>query len=258
MNVKLIRIELIRVILAGLTIPFFYGCAIRPLSENVIGPSYIPSNVYTNTAVLTKPIRRVAVLPVTMTQKSYDSEETIKMYQAILITELHKTKKYEVVVVEPQMLKQWTGKQSWVAEEPLPPDFFKKIKENTDSDAVLFSRVTVHRAYPPISSGWNMKLIECDSANILWSIDEVFDSGRPEVINGARRYYQNEATIDSPMADSHTIMRTPRLFCQYATYSALSTLPVFNKEIAKSLKNFKNLPNNKVDPVEKCLPSLEK
>jgi len=42
--------------------------------------------------------------------------------EPLLYAELEKCKRFEVIPVSPEQLKQWTGKIGWRADEPLPPD----------------------------------------------------------------------------------------------------------------------------------------
>jgi hypothetical protein len=45
------------------------------------------------------------------------------------------------------------------------------------------------------------------------------------VVTGARRYYQQHIQVPPPLADSHSILSSPRRFGQYAAHEALATAP---------------------------------
>jgi TolB-like protein len=191
------------------------------VSDTVIGPDYVPSNVYTNPSPPMKAIRRVAVLPITTYNKDINSEYLRKTYQPIFMSELFKSKRFEVVEATPELLWELNNKKEWQAEEKLPSEFFTKLRDATGCEAVLFTRVTVFKPYPPVSMGLNIKLVECESAKIIWSTDEVFDAGNTRVANSARRYYQNNLSIDKTGADSYVILRTPTQFARYVYYDFL-------------------------------------
>ncbi|MGC8886398.1 MAG: hypothetical protein ACP5MG_04480 [Verrucomicrobiia bacterium] len=213
----------------GLGLLFFLmiisGCTTVNLSDTVIGPDYIPTNIYTNAAPPLKTVRRVAVLPITTSGKDISSDYIYKNYQPILMGELFKVKKFEVFEINSELLRELTGRREWMAEEKLPIDFFNKLRDSTGCDAVLFAKVTLYKPYPPVAMGWNIKLVESDSARILWSCDEVFNGGTESVANSARRYYQRHLNLGAPGSDSRTILRTPRQFAQYVCYELLSRLP---------------------------------
>lgn len=212
-------------LITAISVFLLTGCATVNLSDTVIGPDYIPSNIYTNPAPPMKAIRRVAVLPVTSSTREVNPDYILKNYQAVFTGELFKVKKFEVFEFNPDLLRELTGKREWYAEEKLPADFFSKLRDVSGCEAVIFARVTVYKPYPPIAMGWNVKLVECESARILWSCDEVFSSGVDSVANSARRFYQANLNLNAPGSDSRTILRTPRLFAQYVCYELLRRLP---------------------------------
>jgi hypothetical protein len=73
--------------------------------------------------------------------------------------------------------------------------------------------------------GWKLTLVDKTGAEILWSADEVFDAGNPEVANGARAYYTQHIHGEAPLSDSGTILRAPSQFGEYSVSLLFSTLP---------------------------------
>src|SRR6185295_5883563 len=91
-------------------------------------------------------------------------------------------------------------------------------------DGVLICRLTRYRAYEPLAIGWRVKLMDTDEPRIIWSVDEVFDSGEPAVVNAARRFAQAHPEA-AAVNDSHGILRSPRRFAQYTASEVFRTLP---------------------------------
>jgi hypothetical protein len=143
----------------------------------------------------------------------------------ILTTELEKTKRFEVVVLSTEQMKQLTGQGVWKTEDALPPDFFTRLRASTSCDGVMFSQITRYQAYQPLMVGWKLTLVDKTGAEILWSADEVFDAGNPEVANGARAYYTQHIHGEAPLSDSGTILRAPSQFGEYSVSLLFSTLP---------------------------------
>jgi hypothetical protein len=170
-------------------------------------------------------MRRLAVMPLTAPSQDAQAETGAATLQPVLIAELGKTKAFEIVSVSPEQLQQWTGRASWTAEEKLPPDLLKRLQETLSCDAVLFCRLTQYRPYRPVAIGWRLKLVAAKDADILWSVDEVFDGGEPAVVNAARRYAQEHFQQPPPLADSSSILNSPRRFGQYTLSAVLATLP---------------------------------
>jgi hypothetical protein len=201
------------------------GCTGVPLSDQVIGPGYVPSNIYSRQPVLAKDLRRVAVLPLASATGSSELAAGTEALEPLLWTELAAVKRFEIHSVRPAELQAWTGRPTWAGTERLPPDLVDRLKAELGCDAVLFCQLTAYRAYPPLSVGWNLKLVDGGPAPILWSADEIFDAGAPSVANAARRYYQEHARSGAPGCDSQGILISARRFGQYTLNALLLTLP---------------------------------
>jgi hypothetical protein len=201
------------------------GCKMPRISDTVVGASYSPQNVHRASDLLPSNIRRVAVLPVTCDATQNEVEAGRELLQLVLPEELGKTKKFELIPVPPERLRQWTGRTTWTAEEQLPVDFFKMLRDELGCEAVLFCRVTQFQAYPPLVVGMQLKLVDAQFSQLLWVADEVIDAAEPSVMNGARRYQQAQEQLPSALADSRSILNSPRRFSRYAASTVFSTLP---------------------------------
>jgi len=197
-----------------------------PLTDPVLGQGYQPRNVYRHAVELPGELRRLAVLPLTAADPGSIGEAGRESLEPILRAELGKTRIFELVLVSPEQLQKWTGRPQWTAEEPLPPDFGDRLREAFGCDGVLFSQLTVYRPYGPLAVGWNLKLVDARQPRIWWSADEVFDAGDPPVANSARRYYHRHVLEKSALAESRSILESPRRFAQYTVDALLATLPL--------------------------------
>ena len=198
------------------------GCLFRK-SSAAKTPSFRPSNVYRAGQKLPAEIRRVAVLPVSIEYGDWQAEESLKQLEPVLHTELGKRKRFELIMVAPEQLRQWTGKGCWSAEEKLPIDLFERLQEALGCDATLFSQLRPYHAYKPLVVGWNFKLVGAKNKSILWSADEVFDASEQTVANAAEDYYKGQAA--GPAKDPSSVLMSPRRFSQFTLSAVLGTLP---------------------------------
>ena len=205
-----------------------------PTAVQDLGPDYKPTNIYRRANALPNHVRRVALLPLTTTSSTPYLEAGVEALEPLVYSELEKTKRFEVIPVTPDQLKQWTGQTGWRTDEALPQDIFKKLAEATGCDAVLFCQLTRYQPYQPLAVGWKFSLVEniADAtapsgmkAQILWSVDEVLDSGEPTVATGARNYYTQHLRNEAPSADASTMLSSPVRFGQYTLGTLLGTLP---------------------------------
>lgn len=192
------------------------------LMDPILGPSYQPGNVFLVRSNLPPTFRRVAVLPlITGRNRSAEAE----MLEPVLLAELAKAKRFELVTVRPEDLRAWTGRETWSVQEELPEDLLATIAERAGCDGVLFPDLSQFRAYPPMLMGWRLALVDAKSANVLWSVDEVFDAGDSAVVNGARRYSNQHLRNQPALEDSRSILLSPTRFGSYTAQTVLATLP---------------------------------
>lgn len=213
------------------------GCHLPPLPNAVqdLGPRYHPTNIYRRTNALPSEIRRVALLPLVTTDSSGFLRTGVETLSPLVYSELEKSKRFEVIPVASEQLKQWTGQAGWRTDEPLPPDFFARVADATGCDAILFCQLTRFEPYQPVAVGWKFSLVANPPPGpinaremkdrILWSADEVMDVGDTSVANSARDYYESHMHSEAASADATTILSSPARFGQYTLAALFDTLP---------------------------------
>ena len=219
----------VRAVCALLAAMALGGCETMPqipgFSKVVETPEYRPTNIHRKSDVLPLEIKRVAILPISELTEDVSLGAGADALAPVLQAELEKTKRFEIVAVSPEEMERLTGQAKWRPDEPLPHDFLEQLHTRTGCDAVLFCELTRYNAYPPLIVGWKMSLVQGAGPEILWSVDEVFDAGNPEVASGAKAYYTQHIRIEAPLQESETIMRAPTLFGQYTLSAVFGTLP---------------------------------
>ncbi|MBC8003397.1 MAG: hypothetical protein H7X97_12490 [Opitutaceae bacterium] len=189
------------------------------------GPVHSVSNVFRSKELMTGQIRRVAVLPVTTSGRTTAFESGSETLAPGLFRELDQTGRFETVLVKPEQLRQWTGRAGWNASDALPLEFFKRLREATGCDAVLFSQLTHYQAYPPMTVGWRLQLVDAVSTRPWWACDEVFNAEDATVARAARRYYDAHPPGPDTTETSRGILYSPRRFGAYAANAMVATLP---------------------------------
>jgi hypothetical protein len=212
------------------------GCNTVQVPPALEPPAYYhPDNVYIYSMTLPASLRRVALLPVTTSSEVASQVAGVESLEPVLQSELGKTKRFEVVTVSREQLRQWTGQSTWRGDEALPLDFFEKLQKNTGSDAVMFCEITRYNAYQPVAVGWKLVLAgKLAPGNvqpqILWSVDDVLDAGEPRMARAARTYYWQHIQTEQTTGDASTILRSPAMFGQFSLNVLLGTLPDREKD----------------------------
>ena len=205
------------------------GCVSHTFDvAHVADVRYQPSNVYykNKSKVLDAKIKRVAVLPITTVASTETFVAGAQLLQPLLFAELGKTRKFDLVLISPEQLRQWTGQASLLDYQAMPPDFFDRLCQGCGCDAVFFSQLTRFNPYQPVAVGWKLSLVEAwGSHDIAWQIEDLFDAGDTIVANAARYYSNQHVHIEGPADDPAAILGSPSRFGQYSLNALLGKLP---------------------------------
>jgi len=185
-------------------------------------------NVFRASPILPPDVRRVAVLPLTCEAQSGGLPEGCETLQPVLLSELTKTKKFEVVSVNPEDLRTLTGRLAWTGSEALPPNFLEGLQREYGCDAVLFCELSEFRAYAPLAVGWRLKLVDVRTHQILWAADEVFDATQqPRLgeVNRWQAFMRQILPTTTGTEDAWLQANSPRRFGKMALTKLLATLP---------------------------------
>jgi hypothetical protein len=202
------------------------GCQNAPFHVALLQQSYRPDNKFVYPPKLSLNLQRVAVLPMAAETSSSDNlPEGCAALTPVLWDQLIKTKKFELVEVDPLRLRQGTGQAYWTGTETLPPDFFGFLRREYGCDGVLFAELTTYRAYAPLAVGWRLKLVDARSGQVVWSADEVFDAARPSVAHAVQRFTDPGFTWSLFYNTSWLAVNSPDQFGHYSAAALLNTLP---------------------------------
>lgn len=201
------------------------GCETSDFEAATLGAPYKPDNVFVAVHQLPADLRRVAVLPLACDGQRTDLMEGRDALGPVLLAELIKAKKFEVVPVPPGELSRLTGRADWSGEEVLPAGFFGLLKKEYGCDAVLFCQLTEFEPYPPLAVGWRLRLVTVRGQKTLWAGDEQFDAGKPAVMVGARYYQQREERQFDDGTAVWLALNSPSRFGQYSITCLFDTLP---------------------------------
>jgi hypothetical protein len=182
-------------------------------------------NVFLQSDVLPRNVRRVAVLPLSSEGRRPELVDACKVLDPVFQAELTRTRKFEVVPASPDVLRIRTGRAEWTGGEVLPPKFFESLSEVYGADAVMFCQLTVFQPNPPLRVGWRLKLVDARTRQTLWAGDEVFDAGKPEQHASLWGRLRDEFRIAPDNVEAWKAQNSPRVFGQYTAAMLLGTLP---------------------------------
>ena len=210
-------------LVAGCLILFLSACA--EVRESPLGPRYHATNVFgLDTSAVTK-LRRIAFLPLAVTGSSSDLQAGAETLEPVLLSELQKKNRFEIVPVSRVEMTRWTGQPSLRGDEVLPEGFPDRVRKETGCDGILFSALTVFHPYAPTAIGWRLKLVAVQDKAIVWAADQVFDAASTEVANSARDYQRKQPELRPVLREGRKILLSPTAFGHYSAAAVLDTLP---------------------------------
>ncbi len=195
------------------------GCATRPAADLVIGPGFVPSNIYGRDFRSFNNVRRVAVLPIVSREKVDPTA-----LDSMLVSEFTKAAAFETLPVTSSQIREWTGQPTLTPGSPIPTRLLERVRDTLGCDGILVPELTHYSPYPPLIFGWRLKLFKIDTKENLWTADEVFDASDSAVANGARRYHREHSPISGPLADSKAILLSPSTFGRYTVATLVATI----------------------------------
>jgi hypothetical protein len=180
-----------------------------------------PTNIHAPHPTLPADCRSVAVLPLVAPAGDADAQASVSSLEQLLHAELTRTRRFELRTVSAAQLRHWAGRSVVTTDGELPVELLPRLRRELGCDAVLFTRVTVFRAYPPLAVGWQMRLVDVHSPyTTLWAADEVFEADRDDLA---------ASRSDRPWAwgtrRPEAAILSPRQFSRRALEAILETLP---------------------------------
>jgi hypothetical protein len=200
------------------------GCKSSKSGAEAVARSGLPRNVYRDAAFLPGSFKRVAVLPIAIAGNDAILQSGAAALEPLYQSELIRSARFEVIAVNPEQCRQWTGRATWVPSDTLPREFFDVLSKATGCDAVMFCQLTRYRPYPPVAVGWRVQLVAGGPVRVMWAVDEVFDGGDPAVAGPARDYYRVHFATPTG-ADPDSILDSPRRFGQFTLTAVVESLP---------------------------------
>lgn len=199
------------------------GCESAPsaLDPAWRGPFFTPANVARDDR-LPADMRRVVLLPVCV--GALAPVETATALDAALFAALQRQQRFEVVALTRAECRRLFGAEEFSSTAALPHGFLDKIARTCAADGIVFTDLTVFRAYRPLALGLRAKLATAAEVRLVWSFDELFPADDPAVANSARHYCL-QGDRPAPFDLSTTALQSPARFAAYAADAMFATLP---------------------------------
>lgn len=98
------------------------------------------------------------------------------------------------------------------------------IQSKLKIDAILYGKIMHYRPYPRNSVGLQLKLIDCSTGQLLWAIDQVWDSTDATTEARIKSFFRTQMRSGYDPVDWKMVMLSPRIYNKFITYEISQTL----------------------------------
>jgi len=98
------------------------------------------------------------------------------------------------------------------------------IREALKCDGILTGTVTEFRSYPRMTLGLRLKLLDLRDGQLLWAIEQVWDSADEKTEDRIRKYFQSRSRSSSAPLREWLAAVSPLEFIKFVSYEVAGTL----------------------------------
>ncbi len=98
------------------------------------------------------------------------------------------------------------------------------IHKTLKCDAVLIGTVTEYHPYPRMAVGLRMKLVDLRDGQLLWALEQVWDSADKTIERRIKEYFQSQMRSGFAPLRERLVVVSPLKFINFVAYEVAETL----------------------------------
>ena len=103
-------------------------------------------------------------------------------------------------------------------------DQMRAIRETLKCDGLLLGTITEFRPYPHMQIGLRLKLLDLRDGQLLWALEQVWDSADKSTEKRIKQYYKTEKRPAFAPLDEQLATVSPLEFIKFVSYEVAETL----------------------------------
>lgn len=104
------------------------------------------------------------------------------------------------------------------------------IQETLQADAVVFGTIKRYQSYPHLLMALHLKMVNVRNGELLWAIEEVWDSTDKNVELRMKRFFKTEMRTGYEPLEWKILITSPQSFIKFVVYEIISTLPELTRQ----------------------------
>lgn len=189
-------------------------CSCESSSKGTMADSY-----YLNANKDLRELGRVTLVELDNTSNSPDISRDVTK---ALFLELQKKQVFSVATVG-RKDPAWQALQENL-DSPQAMQALLLIREKFKSNGLLVGTITEYRPYPRLAIGLRLKLIDLADGQLLWGVEQVWDSTDRNVQKRMQAYYRKDRRSDANPLPEELVAVSPLEFIRFAAYEIAQTL----------------------------------
>ena len=189
------------------------GCQSQPVYKPMA------ESFFLNPEVELASLGRVALVEFNNRSPYPDFSQTVS--DALFIA-LQKRQRFGVFEVD-QTEQIWRNIQA-EPDTPLSPKLLLEMQQSLKSNAVLTGVITQYEPYPHTKVGLRMKLINLKDGQLVWAVEQVWDSADRSTQTRIRKYLDSQQRTNQPKGAEDLVEFSTKKFMQFVAYEVAETL----------------------------------
>jgi len=118
------------------------------------------------------------------------------------------------------------------------------IRKQLGADAVLFGSISRYRSFPHLTLGVHLKMVDLRSGELLWAIEQLWDSTDQYVERRMRKYYKEHMRSGYEPMSWEVLITSPKAFNKFVVFEIAQTFDMISRYgkghlSSENMKNFR-------------------
>lgn len=109
------------------------------------------------------------------------------------------------------------------------PQQLAEIRRNLDADALVYGAIRRYTSYPHLLLSVHLKMLDLQTARIVWAIEDVWDSTDRSVQQRIRRYFETQMRTGYEPMNWKLLENSPLYFNKFVVFEITETLPNYSR-----------------------------
>jgi len=103
------------------------------------------------------------------------------------------------------------------------------IRKQLGADAILFGSISRYRSFPHLTLGVHLKMVDLRSGELLWAIEQLWDSTDRYVERRMKKYYKEHMRSGYEPMSWEVLITSPKAFNKFVVFEIAQTFDMISR-----------------------------